>query len=107
MSEHEQAALFVIRSMRLPEPMPEYRFCGRQYRFDYAWKRPGTAFPLLALEVEGGQWVAGRHVRGKGFENDCRKYSMAASLGWTVLRVTPAMITDGTLRELLERCFKP
>ena len=87
-----------IASM-LPEPEAEYRFAApRRWRFDLAW--PALR---LALEVEGGTWVSGRHTRGAGFEKDCEKYNEAALLGWTVLRVTPGMIEDGRAVELVER----
>jgi len=66
----------------------EYRFAPpRRWRFDFA-------FPAarVAVEVEGGTWSGGRHVRGAGFEADCEKYNRAALLGWRVLRFTPEMI---------------
>jgi len=60
------------------------------YRFDFAWPDK-----KLAVECEGGIWRGGRHVTGKGFESDARKYNMAVLLGWRVLRFTPSMISDG------------
>ena len=62
----------------------------RQWRFDYAWP-----YQRVALEVEGGSWKFGRHVRGKGFEDDCEKYNAAVVDGWKVLRVTGRMVQDG------------
>lgn len=41
------------------------------------------------MEVEGGAWARGRHVRPKGFIGDCEKYSVAALHGWIVLRFVP------------------
>jgi hypothetical protein len=82
---------FILRAAGLPAPVREHRFAPpRRWRFDYAW--PACR---LALEIEGGVWVGGRHVRGRGFESDCEKYSEAALRGWRVLRVTPAMLRDG------------
>lgn len=73
------------------QPETEYRFHGlRRWRFDFAW--PGR---MLAVEVEGGQWVNGRHQRGKGYEDDCEKYNTAALMGWRVLRFTGDMVKDG------------
>jgi very-short-patch-repair endonuclease len=53
----------------------------RKWRFD-------VAFPdaKLAVEIDGGAWSKGRHVRGKGFIEDQRKTNAAAILGWRVLR---------------------
>jgi hypothetical protein len=41
--------------------------------------------PEFDAEVEGGVWTCGRHVRGRGYEGDCEKYSEAALRGWCVL----------------------
>jgi very-short-patch-repair endonuclease len=70
----------------------EYRFAPpRRWRLDFAWPAH-----RVAVEIEGGAWTQGRHVRGKGFEADCRKYASALVAGWRVLRVTPAMVREGT-----------
>lgn len=77
----------------------EYPFAkgqGRRFRFDLCW-----ISKAVALEVDGGSWVGGRHVTGAGFEQDCIKLSMAAALGWRCLRVTPRMIRDGQALTLL------
>lgn len=83
----------------LPVPVPEYPFHKtRQWRFDWAWLAEH-----IALEIEGGAFVQGRHTRGRGFENDLVKYAEAAIDGWTVLRVTPDMVSDGRALGWLER----
>ena len=46
----------------------------------------------LVIEIEGGVYNRGRHVRGSGFEKDCAKYNMISELGYTVYRVTSNMI---------------
>lgn len=91
----------VVQALGIPAPIPEYRFAPpRRWRFDYAW--PALH---LALEIEGGIWNGGRHVRGQGYENDCMKYNSAVLLGWTVLRATTAMVNDGRALALLEHVF--
>jgi very-short-patch-repair endonuclease len=91
----------VLLAAGFPEPVRELRFAPpRRWRFDYAWPQR-----RLALEIEGGIWTGGRHVRGKGYENDCEKYNAAAIRGWTVLRVTTAMVRDGRALALLEQAF--
>lgn len=62
----------------------------RRWRFDFAW-----AADKVAVEIEGGTWIAGGHSRGAAFEADCIKYAEAAILGWMVLRVTNHMVEDG------------
>lgn len=57
----------------------------RRWMFDFAWQQW-----KLAVEIEGGIFVRGRHVSPSGFVKDCEKYNEAAVLGWTVLRVPVA-----------------
>lgn len=88
-----------VRAYGLPEPEPEHLFAGsigRRWRFDLAF-----IDRRLAVEVEGGVWVKGRHTRGAGFEKDCEKYAHALLLGWRVLRVTPGMIRRGEAVRML------
>ena len=72
-------------------PTYEHRFHPtRKWRFDVAvpdW--------MLAVEVDGGGFVQGRHSRGTGLEKDAEKFAEAAILGWTVLRVTPRHVKSG------------
>ena len=75
----------------------EYRFAPpRRWRFDFAWTEI-----RLALEIEGGTWVTGRHNRPAGFAKDLEKYNTATLMGWRLLRVTPAQATDGTALALV------
>lgn len=91
----------VLAAAGLPAPTLEHRFAPpRRWRFDYAWPDQ-----RIALEIEGGTWSGGRHVRGRGYENDCIKYNQAVLLGWTVLRVTTSMLRDGRALALLEQAF--
>jgi very-short-patch-repair endonuclease len=94
----EENLAFQIRAVRLPEPVREHKFHPlRKWRFDFAWPAQ-----LLAVEVEGGTWVFGRHGRGSGFEADCEKYAEAISMGWRVLRVTAGMVTTGVALKYIE-----
>lgn len=75
----------------LPDPEKEYAFMkGRGFLFDFAY--PNIK---MAVEVEGGIWIGGRHTTGEGFTRDCIKYNNAECLGWHVIRVTKDMIYDG------------
>lgn len=91
MSDAEEALATLIRWEKLPEPEREYRFAApRRWRFDFCWPQK-----WLAVEVEGGTFVQGRHSRGTGFENDCEKQNEAVIRGWGILRVTPKHIESG------------
>lgn len=97
--EDELALQIALRG--LPEPEREYRFLKpRRYRADFAWPAK-----RVLVEVEGGIYSNGRHVRGKGYANDCRKYSLAAADGWKVLRFTAADIEDGSAALMIERAL--
>ena len=83
----------------LPGPELELRFHPRRkWRLDLSW--PDWK---IAIECDGGTWSAGRHVRGKGFENDCEKRNQAILLGWRVFHFTSGMIKDGRALTTLER----
>lgn len=81
----------------LPSPAREFRFHPkRRWRFDFAW-------PLYraAVEVDGGIYSRGRHVRGSGFERDAEKRNAAVLAGWRVLHFTPRHIKSGkAVREI-------
>jgi hypothetical protein len=100
-SDLEEALLWMIQADGLPAPEREVRFSPpRRWRFDLAY----TA-DMLAIEVEGGKWTRGRHVRPSGFEEDCIKYNAAALLGWRVLRVTGDMVNDGRALATVRRAL--
>ena len=84
----------------LPEPTLEHRFCERRWRFDLAFVKQ-----MLAVEIEGGSWVGGRHISGVGFQNDIMKYNAATILGWSLLRFTPAMVQSGIAIAHIERAL--
>ena len=74
---------------------------GRAWRFDAAW--PDR---MLAVELEGGVHVRGRHVTGTGYEADLVKYNGATILGWRVLRVSARHLADGQATEWLEQMWR-
>lgn len=87
----EAGMLAALHAAGLPEPLAEFRFHpSRRWRFDFAY--PDV---MLAIECEGGTWSEGRHVRGGGFLEDCRKYAEATIAGWRVLRFTSEQIESG------------
>lgn len=75
----------------LPEPQREYRFAvGRKFAFDFCWVEQ-----KVAVEIEGGIWIQGRHNRASSIEADFRKYNLAAQLGFKVLRFSTEMVISG------------
>lgn len=79
------------RMSGLLAPVREHPFWpGRRFRFDLAWPER-----YVAVEVDGGAFIGGRHTSGAGFETDCVKLSEAAARGWRVLRVTPRHVKSG------------
>lgn len=73
-----------------PEPEREYYFhFKRKWRFDLAW-------PALrvAVELQGGGFMGGRHSRGAGLASDCEKLTHAAAAGWVVILLTHGQAKD-------------
>lgn len=67
------------------ECVKEYRFHPtRLWRFDYA-----IPDLRIAIEIDGGIWINGRHNRASGYLGDMEKFNAAATLGWVVLKFTP------------------
>lgn len=62
----------------------------KDWRFDFA-----LPDKKIAIEVEGGTWINGGHVRGKYYEDNCNKYNAAQILGWQVLRFTGDQVKSG------------
>lgn len=83
--------------------MAEYRFHpSREWRFDFAIPERH-----VAIEVEGGAFIGGRHVRTDGYLRDMEKYNEAAAAGWLVLRVLPSeLLSTATLRLIVRACNK-
>lgn len=100
--DYGEALLFQLQLAGLPDPQREFLFHKkRKWRFDLAW--PDL---LIAVEVEGGIWIGGRHVRGEGYEADCEKYNEAQLAGWMVLRFTPGMIKKGNAGGVIEKAIR-
>lgn len=82
-------------------PMREFRFHPtRKWRADFAWPEE-----KLLVECEGGIFSRGRHLRPKGFTDDCVKYNWAALLGYRVLRITPDQLYDGSAEHWIKFAF--
>jgi len=101
--EKSNAILFIAlcKSFRVPPPQQEYKFHDkRKFRFDFAW-----IDEKLAVEIEGGVWIQGRHTRGSGYVKDMEKYNLAAEAGWRVLRFTPHQIKKEETYNIIHTCL--
>lgn len=83
-------------------PKREYKFhATRKFRFDFAW-----IDCKLAVEIEGGVWIGGRHTRGTGYVSDMHKYNLASCDGWRVLRFTPQQIKKVDTYLMIKQCLE-
>lgn len=87
-SELERTFETYWRQLGGPKLEPQYRF-SKERRFAFDFANPET---MIAIELEGGTWSMGRHVRGVGYASDCAKYNLAQLMGWRVFRFTSDMI---------------
>jgi very-short-patch-repair endonuclease len=50
----------------------------------------------MAVEIEGGAHINGRHNRAAGFVGDMEKYNALTKQGIALLRYTPEQVLDGS-----------
>lgn len=82
---------FQLRAHKAPQFDREVRIVpDRKFRMDIYFPRE-----RLAVEVDGGGWVNGRHSRGYGMDSDAEKSALIARLPARLLRVTPKWVKNG------------
>jgi very-short-patch-repair endonuclease len=89
-----------IEQAGLPEPEREFMFAkriGRRWRLDFAW--PDLK---IAVEVDGGNWVYGRHNRAKGAHGDRDKFNEAVRMGWRVLHFDDIHLNEDKALAILQ-----
>jgi len=90
----------------------EQRFCERMWRFDYVLYRHEDAKDAelsclrIAVEIEGGIWMRGRHTRGKGYQSDLDKYNEATMRGFRVLRFSTEDVLKGRAKAFIGQWLK-
>jgi hypothetical protein len=91
-----------LKSYGIPEPVYELKFHEtRKWRFDLAWD-----IEKVALEVQGGIWVAGRHNRGAQLLKEWEKLNTAAEMGWRILYCQPEDLLKNTTALTIKRALK-
>jgi very-short-patch-repair endonuclease len=81
-----------------PALVREYKFsAARRWRADYCHEASRTL-----IELEGGIYSGGRHVRADGYRNDVEKYNAAAMLGYVVLRLGTGQVDDAHVGEIAD-----
>jgi len=80
-----------------PELATEHRFHPeRRWRFDYAHLASKTA-----IEINGGIWSGGRHIRGAGYLRDREKVNTAQMLGWKVFELGTGQVTPANVQAII------
>lgn len=87
-STEKNSIEFVLMSFKqhglIPSYCKEHQFdLQRKFRFDYAIPEL-----MLAIEYEGLMSEKSGHTTVEGYTKDCRKYNLATSQGWKILRYT-------------------
>ena len=82
-----------------PTPMiKEYKFNNkRKWRVDFY-----NPLARIAVEIEGGIWSGGRHIRPAGFIKDIEKYNSLSSFGILLFRVPAHQITSKWVIPIIE-----
>lgn len=108
----------------LEAPVEDFKFHpSRKWKFDYCWlpepsgdtvscrccgselmcpacESPPLAPPVrLAVEIQGGTYMQGKHSRGAGQKNDFEKINEAQRLGWRVILLDSSHIGSGPKRK--------
>lgn len=75
----------------------------RKWRADFLI----SGYPIL-VECEGGIWSGanGGHTSGKGYTANCEKYSVAATMGYFVIRATTDQVKSGECIKWIEDMIK-
>lgn len=95
--------MFAQLTLDINEPiLLEYRFHEtRRWRLDLA-----IPDSKIGIEIHGGIWARGRHIRGAGFAADREKMNEAQALGWDVYEFIADDVENGIAAQSLVRYYK-
>lgn len=76
----------------------------------YTVRKWRSDFYILAhrvlIEIEGGVWVNGRHIRGTGYLADLEKYNTASMMGYRLLRFSIQQVLNGEAKAFIKEWLK-
>ena len=80
----------------------------RKWRFDFAIipHKDLQGKGGLAIEIDGGGWIQGRHNTGAGSAKDREKFNEAALLKWFVLKFSPREVLKGDAIAFIKRVLE-
>lgn len=71
---------------------------GRRFRADYCLPNK-----KIVVEINGGQWINGRHNRGgKGYEDDLQKLNLLQAQGYKVYQFTYEMLLRQEYKQMIK-----
>lgn len=90
-----------------PELIKEFKLSGVAYAVEYCeikdWRNDYLHAPThTIIELDGGIWNNGRHVRPKGFIEDCVKLNAATMHGYRLIRIPTGFATDTYLIQIIK-----
>jgi len=104
MSASELESLFAsqLDAVGLGGYVREYQAIpGRRFRFDFCWVKE-----RLAVEIQGGTYSRGAHVRPLGVRRDYEKGNLAVKHGWRVLQFDADMVKSGQALDFTEKMLR-
>ncbi len=117
MSQPEDLLGFQLKAINVPFER-EVQFAkesGRKWRADFVVRQiriilgshPPTPMiiPPLLIEIDGGAYSGGRHVRGAGYAADIEKFNAAVLLGYRVLHFLPEQVESGVALQTIEKAL--
>lgn len=90
-SEHEERFDLQLRSHGVTAFERQFRIHpDRRFMADFYFPKA-----QLVVEIDGGNWVEGRHGRGNGMDSDAEKSAYIARMPARLIRLTPKWVKNG------------
>jgi hypothetical protein len=103
-SSQRDAVEFLTICERAGLPRPELEFVfhpTRKWRFDLAFVRA-----KIAVEIQGGVFIRGRHNAPVSFIKEQEKMNSAAVIGWRIIYRTPSNFLSFETADLVRRAMR-